>query len=225
MFGGGSTICHHTFMPPPVFKQSQANMNPLIDSETVKVAPAESKDLSMPFAEWSENNNFNLRSMDSYRMQMWSRLTREAQAEKDHIPTELRPKFYESPSPSSAEASLAAHLASATATHITSKLASSFWSAFSGPSSLDTDKLSAVVTGTARLAVVPTTTMAHTYTPTPEISEKHTTPAGPEEDALTALMGGLKLQTGGLHCRVGMNVRENPLGALGRIIKFCPTGA
>jgi hypothetical protein len=67
MFGGGSTICHHTFMPPPVFKQSQANMNPLIDSETVKVAPAESKDLSMPFAEWSENNNFNLRSMDSYR--------------------------------------------------------------------------------------------------------------------------------------------------------------
>jgi hypothetical protein len=244
MFGGGSTICHHTFTPPPVFRQQQVNMNPLLNAgSTVEATPiaASSKDISMPFSEWSENNNFNLRSMDNYRMQMWSRLTREAQAEKDKVPSELRPKFYveskpPTPAPTSstsAEASLAAHLANAAAGHITTKLASSFWSAFSGPSSLDTDKLSAVVTGTAKLAVVPSSSSS-TYKPSVELNEK--TSSGPlDEEALNTLMGGLKLQTpagSGMQLqsqsRLGNRVRENPLGAFSSFIKLscpCPTRA
>jgi len=215
LFGGGSTICHHTFVPPPSFKQN--NINPLLNSEPITATPAtaSSKDLSMPFHEWSADNQFNLRSMDSYRMQIWSRLTREAQAEKDKVPLELRPKFYveakAAPSPSTststAEASLAAHLANAATNHITTKLATSFWSAFSGVNtSFDTDKLTAVVTGQAKLSVVPTSTSS-TY------NEKN---GVLDEEGLSALMGGLKLQTGGIKL---CGVRENPLGVFSSFIK------
>lgn len=215
IFGGGSTICHHTFTPPPVFPR--VNLNPLlndngIDRHTAPSSFANSKDLSQPFSEWSTDNNFNLRSMDAYRMQMWSRLTREAQAEKEQIPHDLRPKFFvdsksatSSPSPTAQTAE--ATLAGAAAMHITSKLASSFWSAFSGPSQLDTDKLAAVVTGSAKLAVVPT------------ISEKAPHPAShvaAEDDSLLHLMSGLKLHASR---DVRPKVRENPLSALSTFIK------
>lgn len=221
--GGGSTICHHTFTPPPVFPRASANINPLLNDPTPHPTAAAhvhgmDKDLSQPFSDWSADNAFNLRSMDAYRMQMWSRLTREAQAEKDQVPHELRPKFYADPSSysssgtssdSSAPASAAAAVAAVAASHITSKLASSFWSAFSGPSSaLDTDKLAAVVTGTAKLAVVDHQTHPH---------YDSASPAGVEE-SLSYLMGGLKLQAG--HgVGHGVRVRENPLGALSSFIK------
>jgi hypothetical protein len=236
MFGGGSTICHHTFVPPPTFKQ--ANLNPLLNSEPVTplAAPASSssstittsKDISMSFHEWSENNQFNLRSMDSYRMQIWSRLTREAQAEKDNIPVDMRPKFYveskPAPPATSAEASLAAHLASTATSHITSKLSASFWSAFTtgtGNQGLDTDKLTAVVTGVSKLSVVPNS---------PErFNEKDSQKSGVgllDEEGLSSLMGGLKLQTGGI-VGVSRGVRENPMGVFSNFIKSasCPTRA
>lgn len=238
MFGGGSTICHHTFTPPPVFPR--VNLNPLLNEngadrhQPAQQTAANSKDLSQPFSEWSSNTDFNLRSMDAYRMQMWSRLTREAQAERDNIPHDLRPKFYvdpksttstPSPTTSNVEATLAAQLAGAATNHITSKLASSFWSAFSGPTSLDTDKLAAVVTGHAKLAVVPTASTSHTQSGT-GMSEK--TPANvgntSEDDGLSHLMLGLKLQAQAgrdaqAQIQVRPKVRENPLGALSTFIK------
>jgi hypothetical protein len=173
----------------------------------------------MPFHEWSENNQFNLRSMDSYRMQIWSRLTREAQAEKDNVPVDMRPKFYveSKPALTTAEASLAAHLASTATSHITSKLSASFWSAFSqGQQGLDTDKLTAVVTGTAKLSVVPNE---------PKFNEKEGGKSGVlDEEGLSSLMGGLKLQTGGAAIR---GVRENPMGVFSNFIKSasCPARA
>jgi hypothetical protein len=185
----------------------------------------------MPFHEWADNNNFNLRSMDSYRMQIWSRLTREAQAEKDNIPVDMRPKFYveskpatpaPTPTISTAEASLAAHLASTATSHITSKLSASFWSAFStgtGQQGLDTDKLTAVITGTSKLSVVPTES---------KFNEKDGAGAGAkggvlDEEGLSNLMGGLKLQTGGGNAAI-RGVRENPLGVFSNFIKSasCP---
>jgi hypothetical protein len=246
MFGGGSTSVHHAIVPPPVFKQ--ANMNPLIKSDTVEpitapAMPTSAKDISIPFHEWTENNNFNLRSMDAYRMQIWSRLTREAQAEKDKVPMELRPKFLVESASASASASaskpavsdevnLATQLATAATSHITSKLASSFWSAFSGPTSaLDTDKLSAVITGTAKLAVIPSARTAHHQ----EVnSEKTTSTTGTgvlDEEGLMVLMGGLKLHSGlanhGHGHGHGHGVRENPLGVFSTFIKSagCPTRA
>lgn len=160
-------------------------------------------------------------------MQMWSRLTREAQAEKDNIPHDLRPKFYvdpksttSTPSPmtSNVEATLAAQLAGAATSHITSKLATSFWSAFSGPSSLDTDKLAAVVTGSARLAVVPNSSSSSSQSQS-GMSEKNMANLGMgagEDDGLSNLMLGLRLQAGK---EVRPKVRENPLGALSTFIK------
>lgn len=241
--GGGSTICHHTFTPPPVFPRASANINPLLNSSsssTPQSSFSQEKDLSQPFSDWSADNTFNLRSMDAYRMQMWSRLTREAQAEKDQVPFELRPKFYADPSSSSSSASASSSSASATsstsagaseataaaaaavaataASHITSKLASSFWSAFSGPSSsLDTDKLAAVVTGTAKLAVVPD---SHPHSPSGSAASSSS------DESLSYLMGGLKLHSGpAMTMPINSNkVRENPLGALSSFLKHAASG-
>lgn len=217
-------------------------------------ATANGLELNPTFSEWSEANPFSLRSMDSYRMQLWSRLAREATAEKDKLAPEMRPKFYveaKSPSTSStssstatAEASLspanADILAQVATQHITSKLASSFWSAFSTPgassSKLDTDKLTAVVTGTARLKVVAAGRDLEA------ISEKSSSALDAQDrdkkrnlddaEALAAAMGGLKLQSGlgmvmgmgmgmttGMSKMESMTVRENPLGALSSFLK------
>jgi hypothetical protein len=217
--GGGSTICHTMFTPDLVLPPTtatplrslpdlpRANINPQLNDvdnrATPLASPANGKDISSTFAEWSETNAFSLRSMDSYRMQLWSRLAREAQAEKSGLSSELRPKFFvdNTPIPSPAEASTAAQFATLAATHISTKLASSFWSAFAGPSSkLDTDKLTAVVTGRARLHVVS--------------DEK----AAAAEDDLVAALGGLRLQSG-VGRPVVINARENPLGAISSFFK------
>ena len=213
--GSGSTICHHTFTPDLVLPNSptsvfkdlpRANINPrLNDNDHAAPLPnflqkGKPDDLQNTFSEWSESNTFNLRSMDTYRMQIWSRLAREAAAEKTSVPHELRPKFYVGGS--SSDVPSAGVLAAVTSNHITTKLVNSFWSAFSrtpvssGSSSLDTDKLAAVVTGNARLKVVPTF-------------------GGIDADELVASMGSLRLQsglTGGEG--QGLRARENPLGAI-----------
>lgn len=229
LLGNGSTICHTMFTPDLVLPTSTApplksiadlprvNLNPRLNDSDNRMPPlgstANAKELGSTFSDWSENNAFTLRSMDNYRMQMWSRLAREAAAEKSNLGGDLRPKFYveakastsTATSTSTAEAlapSTAANLASAATSHITSKLASSFWSAFSGPGArLDTDKLAAVVTGSAKLRVV-------------EVSEK-----ADEADRLVAALGGLRLQTGSRN-NEGLRVRENPLGAIGSFFKL-----
>ncbi|ORY31030.1 hypothetical protein BCR39DRAFT_558390 [Naematelia encephala] len=217
---GGSTICHTMFTPDLVLPPSPPKLKGFADLPRVNINPRLNelpKDSRMPslaatgngrdissstFSDWASENAFSLRSMDSYRMQMWSRLAREAQAEKQGLAADVRPKFFAEQKPTPAEASLAA-LATQ---HITASLASSFYSAFSGstPGSLDTDKLTAVVTGKARLGVI-----------NQDFNEKH---GADDADALILAMGGLKLRTGvdGPRERRGSGplVRENPLGAL-----------
>jgi hypothetical protein len=170
-------------------------------------------------------------------MQIWSRLTREAQAEKERVPVELRPKFYvekakEERKPTaaettttSAEASLAAHLATAATSHITSKLASSFWSAFSSSGTgagagLDNDKLTAVVTGQAKLSVIPSSSEQHFCEKTASSSTSVL-----NDESLASLMGGLKLHMA--PAPVSRGVRENPLGAFSQFMKAasCPGSA
>ncbi len=235
-FGGGSTICHTMFTPDLVLPSSsttplnsladlpRVNINPRLNDADERMAPlastASGKELGNTFSEWSESNAFTLRSMDSYRMQMWSRLAREAAAEKSSLASDLRPKFFvdakaptsTSTTASNAEAltpSSAAQLASTATSHITTKLASSFWSAFSGPGArVDADKLVAVVMGSARLRVV-------------EVNEK-----ADEADHLAAALGGLRLRTGRRE-HEGLRARENPLGAIGSFFKLAamPTRA
>ncbi|WWD21489.1 hypothetical protein CI109_105975 [Kwoniella shandongensis] len=222
MFGGGSTICHTMFTPDLVLPSTpspplrsiadlpRVNLNPLLNEDGVSARgnslanPGNGKDTTQTFSEWSENTPFSLRSMDSYRMQMWSRLAREAAADKTNLASDMRPKFFVE---EKQDVSVAAAAAAAASSHISSKLASSFWSAFtsSGGKTLDTDKLAAVVTGTAKLRVVS--------------NEKEKVEI--EEDSLAMLMGGLKLQSGmGLrNSTVGPSARENPLGALCGFLK------
>ena len=211
--GGGSTICHPMFTPdlvlPAESKPSplrsiqdlpRININPRLNDETpaprmpALASDANGKELGGTFSEWSESNPFTLRSMDSYRMQLWSRLARDAAAERTNVPHDVRPKFYVEPP----------QVAAAVTSHVTSKLASSFWSAFSSQTAgrLDTDKLAAVVTGTARLKVV----------------DNHPSPSSErdEADGLVAALSGLKLQSGITNREgSGLRVRENPLAAIG----------
>ncbi|KIS01812.1 hypothetical protein L804_00066 [Cryptococcus deuterogattii 2001/935-1] len=221
MFGGGSTICHTIMTPDLVLPSSnptplrsladlpRVNLNPHLNEPGPSTLPhtlsnpASGVDSSSTFSEWSENTPWSLRSMDSYRMQIWSRLAKEAAADKANLAGDLRPKFFvegpSTPTPSVTD------IAGAATSHITSKLASSFWSAFTQGSSksLDTDKLAAVVTGQAKLKVVP-------------VIQKED-----EEDVLATLMGGLKMQSGVSPCerRRAEGARENPLGALCGFLK------
>jgi hypothetical protein len=213
---GGPTICHTMFTPDLVLPNQlpelpRCNLNPRLN-DLAQATPtphlgnssnANARDLTDEFSEWSETHPFSLRSMDSYRIQMWSRLAREAAAEKAGIQHDLRPKFYVEPS---TPTTTPAQYTNAASSHITSRLASSFWSAFSNPTSqkLDTDKLTAVVLGTSRLKVV-----------------------DEREEDLVAALGGLKLQSG-LGMGGGVRTRENPLGAMASFFKHaggCPTRA
>lgn len=243
-FAGGSTICH-TVITPEISLPEQPNVNPLINAlnrktaaENTKTGPSSlDKPLSVQdvgdrkvegstFAEWSENTPYNVRSLDSYRMQLWSRLAREAAADKANVPPDLRPKFLVDPAssssppsrrestssaPSSAAASvstLASAAVSATAT-VASRLTSSFWSAFTGPSSkIDGDKLADVVTGRARLAVVP--------------EERRIGPnrAATTTDDLAHAMAGLRVATGGSTARESIrNRNESPLSSMTGYLK------
>jgi hypothetical protein len=216
---GGNTVCHTTLTPelvvgePPKSRTPaplrgfadlpRVNMNPALNDSTPRMpslsATANAQDLNDTFSDWSENNAFTLRSMDSYRVQMWSRLAREANSEKAHIPLDSRPKFFVEPA-----------YVQAASSHISAKLAASFASAFAGPATgkLDTDKLTAVVTGKAKLKVV-------------DVEEKENDQA----DQLVAALSGLKLQTGLTRTEThSLRARENPLGAIGSFFRcgVCP---
>jgi hypothetical protein len=209
MLGGGNTICHTVFSPeltlPP-----QPNLNPLLNNlptPAVEKPTEGSRDIdSASFAEWASDTPYNMRTMDSYRMQLWSRLAREAAADKAGVPQELRPKFLVNPDSQSSVANAAVSAVE----HITSKLYSSFWSAFAGSSSkVDTEKLAAVVTGRARLVIVdekaPVRRSVSTQTPT--------------ADDLAHAMAGLKVATGNATPSESLRVRENPLGAMAGFFK------
>ncbi|WRT64776.1 uncharacterized protein IL334_001710 [Kwoniella shivajii] len=238
MFGGGSTICHTMFTPDLVLPSSspsastpaplrsfadlpRVNMNPHLNEETpTPRGPAlaglgNGSDTSRTFASWSEETPFSLRSMDSYRMQMWSRLAREAAADKANLTGDMRPKFFVEVKDKEEQISpAAAAIAAAASTHISTKLASSFFSAFQGNGSkLDSDKLAAVVTGQAKLKVVPADfELSSISTATPAQSTES------NEDCLSMLLGGLKLQVGPGSCTSrassALGARENPLGTL-----------
>lgn len=208
MFGGGNTVCHTT-LTPEITLPPQPNLNPLLNG----VSDRGDKHMSLhvgdrdidssTFADWATETPFSLRSMDNYRMQLWSRLSREAAADKANIPASMRPKFYVEPKgQSSTETSALSALATAATEHVASKLTSSFWSALSGPSAkLDADKLAAVVTGKSRLAVVPNDKVKSS------------------EDALTHAMAGLKVATGTASPAESLRVRENPLGVMAGFFK------
>lgn len=183
MFGGGSTICH-TALTPEFTLPPQPNLNPLLNGlepqgpKPLSLTHSGDRDIdSQTFKEFAENTPFTMRSMDNYRIQLWSRLSREAAADKANIAPNMRPKFLVEPKQESTLAAVAT-VATAATEHVASRLASSFWSAFTTSSRLDADKLAAVVTGKARLAVV------------------HDEKRQPSEDALAHAMSGLKVATG-----------------------------
>lgn len=202
----GSTICHTVFSPeltlPP-----QPNLNPLLNiqkADKAEKAPGPRDIDSSTFADWAADTPYSLRTMDNYRMQLWSRLTREAAAEKAGVPRDVRPKFLVTPEATST----AATAATSSFEHITTKLTSAFWAAFAGPSSkIDNDKLAAVVTGRARLAV---------------IDDKRTTHSSTTADDLAHAMAGLKVATG-TSTLESLRVRENPLGAISGFFKHNST--
>lgn len=249
---GGSTICH-TVITPEICLPEQPNVNPLLNALNKKAAeekaspksekkplpPLPEKHLSVQdagdrkidgstFAEWAEDTPYNVRSLDSYRMQLWSRLAREAAADKANIPAAMRPKFLVDPASPSARkesgasvpassaatsvSTLASAAVSATAT-VASRLTSSFWSAFTGPSSkIDGDKLADVVTGRARLAVVPDTRRSNVANVTNRVASS--------TDDLAHAMAGLRVATGGQNPRESIRTRnEGPLSSMTGFLK------
>lgn len=216
MLGGGNTVCHTT-LTPEITLPPQPNLNPLLNGVNSERGDkhmslhAGDRDIdSSSFADWAAETPFSLRSMDNYRMQLWSRLAREAAADKANVPASMRPKFLVEPKGStSTETSALSALATAATEHVATKLTSSFWSALSGPSSkLDADKLAAVVTGKSRLAVVP--------------NDKSKS----SEDALAHAMASLKVTTGTTSPSESLRVRENPLGVMAGFFKpHIPTRA
>lgn len=138
-------------------------------------------DLTTTFEAWSGANDFNLRSLDAYRMQLWSRMARDAALARSGVPAELRPKFLREPSGSIAAKNRAADatnasigqagesvspaaMASVVQQAITTRLFSAFVDAFrrpagtgTGPGEIDADKVAAVFSGRSTLKVVPDT--------------------------------------------------------------------
>jgi hypothetical protein len=190
------------------------NFTPSADTKSASLNNVGDRDIdSSSFSEWAESTPFTMKSMDNYRMQMWSRLAREAAADKANISPELRPKFFAEPETGTAS-SIAALAYSATE-HVASKLSSSFWSAFTGTSAkLDTDKLAAVVTGRARLAVVDAD-----KAPSARRSSFSRKESASNEDALAQAMAGLKVAAGTSSPLESLRVRENPLAAVASFFK------
>ncbi|ODO09731.1 hypothetical protein I350_01947 [Cryptococcus amylolentus CBS 6273] len=173
---------------------------------------------SLPFPDWADQTPYNARVTDLYRMQLWSRLTREAAMDKQGLDKGLRPKFWVEGPKKEAKKEDVEKVAMAAQNHITSKLATSFWSAFSsGPlGGLDSDKLSAVVTGEARLSVIPIASESPSSS-SPSSPKSALSSLTSEDDSLASLMGGLKMQSGPGLAGAGAGAagaRGDPLGTL-----------
>ncbi|WVQ76035.1 hypothetical protein IAR50_005671 [Cryptococcus sp. DSM 104548] len=228
----------------------RTNMNPLLNSppSSSRSLPAHqtpfpqplshpapslpsSTSTNLPFPDWADQTPYNARVTDLYRMQLWSRLTREAAMDKQGLDKGLRPKFWVEGPKREAKKEDVEKVAMAAQNHITSKLATSFWSAFSsGPAGgLDSDKLSAVVTGEARLGVIPITSEYPSSSPASPRSPTSSISSSSEDDSLASLMGGLKMQSGPGLAGVGGagGARGDPLGTLCGFLSLrggcCPT--
>ncbi|KLT43306.1 hypothetical protein CC85DRAFT_291595 [Cutaneotrichosporon oleaginosum] len=207
MFGNGNNTVCHTTLTPEITLPLQPNLNPALNGATERGDKhtsfhAGDRDIeSSSFAEWSLETPFSLRSMENYRMQLWSRLSREAAADKVGMPSSMRPKFFTENKVEANQQSALSALATVATEHVAAKLSSSFWSALSSsPNKLDADKLAAVVTGKSRLAVVP--------------NRQSKSP----EDALAHAMAGLKVQTGNTSPAESLRTREHPLNAVAGLI-------
>ncbi|KAJ9123309.1 hypothetical protein QFC22_001508 [Naganishia vaughanmartiniae] len=91
---------------------ARANLNPLLNDPSM-VAPQQKSsdptspttssisllasndgsDLSDSFGNWSAQNGFTWNNLDAYRMQLWSRMARDASYARQGVPVEMRPKF------------------------------------------------------------------------------------------------------------------------------------
>jgi len=189
---GGYTSVHATFMPdlalPPTLSMNipRQNLNPLLNmvNEPMSKAPhpfkSDGNNLGESFDAWSAETPFSYRSLEAYRMQLWSRMARDASLAKQGVPLDMRPKFLKEPteekhaSPASSASTASAGIApeavpapvlsNVISSAISSRLFSAFISAFQAPTGrgLDGDRVAAVFTGKAGLKVVenaaPTTT-------------------------------------------------------------------
>ena len=84
---------------------ARANLNPLLnDKKPMEISspPAstvalgrvsDGSDLSDSFDNWSADTGFTWNNLDAYRMQLWSRMARDASLARQGVPTDMRPKF------------------------------------------------------------------------------------------------------------------------------------
>lgn len=138
---------------------------------------------------------------------MWGRLAREAASDKAGLSGPSRPRFLVDNTRSDSPDLTPAEVALSSAAQITAKVASTFWSAFQSPTSgVDTEKLTAVVTGKTRLR-----SMA-----IQSDGEKKQQQA--QDEMITAL-SGLRLQAGKeagwREVPSTPRVRDDPIRALG----------
>jgi hypothetical protein len=125
--GGGYTSVHTTFMPdislpasyenyntkssasPPLVSIAipRQNLNPHLNnggnaslSPPARYQPLEGghANMSDSFDTWASETPFSYRSLDDYRMQLWSRMARDASLAKKGVPLDMRPKFLKDPS-------------------------------------------------------------------------------------------------------------------------------
>lgn len=85
---------------------ARANLNPLLNDKkpttepsspgtsVISLAtPCDGSDLSDSFGNWSADNGFTWNNLDAYRMQLWSRMARDASFARQGVPMDMRPKF------------------------------------------------------------------------------------------------------------------------------------
>lgn len=232
----GNMTVHTLFTPeiglPPVrpIDASRENLNPLLNdsaaSQRYRTYPlahstAGAADMSSSFADWSEDNAFSLRSLDSYRTQMWSRLTREAHAEKIGIAAGSRPKFFAYRDGKSAEPTTES-TSSSEQPDLAARLAESVVSAFAHPYGSDSHSpLTDIVTGKSR--------PSHDDKGKPidqeeENRRKKLSPSYEADEQLAMALGGLRLQSGFTSPREFRGALahswDNPMGALADILTF-----
>lgn len=178
---GGYTSVHATFMPDLALPSTmqlnipRQNLNPHLNvpAEPIVKTPhpfkSDGNNLGDSFEAWSSETPFSYRSLEAYRMQLWSRMARDASLAKQGVPLDMRPKFLKEPTEIKAAVVAAAAQASTSdqavpapvlsnviSSAISTRLFSAFLSAFQSPTGrgLDGDRVAAVFTGKAGLKVV-----------------------------------------------------------------------
>lgn len=219
---GGYTSVHTTFMPDLALPSTlqlnipRQNLNPHLNmpaEPVVNKAPhpfkSDGNNLGDSFDAWSAETPFSYRSLEAYRMQLWSRMARDASLAKQGVPVDMRPKFLKEPAEHKAAVIAAATAAtapeaSATAapvlsnvisSAISTRLFSAFLSAFQSPTGrgMDGDRVAAVFTGKAGLKVVDNAPSSNTPA---SVSSPATSRSDTDADAaLAASFAHLKVAT------------------------------